>query len=400
VLCCLLLAGAVPAQELPPPAEAGVARSPIPNPQSRPSISLLTVGPGDIYFERFGHNAIVVRDPATGSALAYNYGMFDFEEEDFLWNFVRGHMRYRLAANDLADDLAMYRAEGRSIVEQQLDLTAEQAGALATFLAWNAQPENAWYRYDYFIANCSTRVRDALDQALGGLLKVQSEGRSRGYTYRLDALRLMAPQAALMLLIDLGLGPFADQRIDFWQESFVPMTLQQAVAETRLADGAPLVAASAELAPNNVAEPPLLPPDLRVPFLLLGLAIGAGLWWCGQQPGRAPRRQVAAFGTVFELLCGLGGLLLLFLWFGTEHQAAWRNENLLLLSPLCLALVPAWWSSRPPLWATGVAWLVLLVAAFALFSKILPWFVQANLAWILLLLPIHLALTLDLSRRR
>jgi hypothetical protein len=349
----------------------------------------------------------VVRDPATGSALAYNYGMFDFEEEDFLWNFVRGRMRYRLAANDLADDLAMYRAEGRSIVEQQLDLTAEQAGALATFLAWNAQPENAWYRYDYFIANCSTRVRDALDQALGGLLKVQSEGRSRGYTYRLDALRLMAPQPALMLAIDLGLGPFADQRIDYWQESFVPMTLQQVVGTLRRGDddvaGRPLASATIERAAGSVEEPPVLPPDLRVPFLLLGAAAGALIAWLGRFRRAAVRVPLASFAVLFQLACGLGGLVLLLLWFGTEHRAAWRNENLLLLDPLCLALVPAWLGvargrrrARPL--AVALSSFVVLVAGFALFSKILPWFAQANLHWILLLLPIHLALGLTLAR--
>ena len=391
VLCCMVLAGAVHGQEA-RPAEA--AASP------RVAISLLTIGPGEPYFERFGHNAIVVRDPATGRALAYNYGLFDFEEADFFWNFARGRMRYRIAAGWLDDDLAMYRAEGRSITEQHLDLTDAQADALAAFLAWNARPENAWYRYDYFTANCSTRVRDALDEALGGALRHQSEGRSRGYTYRLDALRLMAPQPALMLLIDLGLGPFADQRIDFWRESFVPMTLQEVVAGMHRDDGSPLVGATEELAPNHVTEPPLLPPDLRVPFLLLGLGIGVGLWWCGRPAAEAPRRIVAAFATVFELACGLGGLLLLFLWLGTEHQAAWRNENLLLLNPLCLLLLPAWLWRRPPLWVVALAWLVLLGAAFALFSKILPWFVQANAHWIFLLLPIHIALALDLVRRR
>ena len=90
-------------------------------------------------------------------------------------------------------------------------------------------------------------------------------------------------------------------------------------------------------------------------------------------------------------------LLLLFLWFGTEHRAAWRNENLLLLDPLCLALLPAWFGilsgrgrARPL--ALRCAWLVVLGAAFALFSKILPAFAQANLHWILLFLPIHLGL--------
>ena len=227
-----------------------------PNAQSPLAISLLTIGPGAIYFERFGHNAIVVRDTTTGEAVAYNYGIFDFAQKDFLLNFARGYMRYRIAEDALDDDLAMYREEGRSITEQRLDLTAAQARALADFLEWNAQPEHAYYRYDYFLANCSTRVRDALDHVLGGALHAQSEGRARGYTYRIDALRLMAHEPLLMLGIDLGLGPFADQRIDFWQESFVPATLEAVVGQTRVADGAnagtPLVTATTVLAKGRI----------------------------------------------------------------------------------------------------------------------------------------------------
>ena len=376
----------------------------IPNPESRPTISLLTVGPGELFFERFGHNAIVVRDEAAGSTVAYNYGIFDFSEDDFLANFARGRMRYRIVADDLADDLAMYRAERREIVEQRLDLSPQQAGELVRFLEWNALPENALYRYDYFTANCSTRVRDALDRALGGALHAQTEGRSRGYTYRLDALRLMAPEPWLMLLIDLGLGPYADQRLDYWQESFVPETLREAVTDVRLrdADGErPLVAHESTVNAGAVAEPPMLPPDLRWPFLFLGLGGGLALTWLARRRARAARVALAGIAGMFELACGLGGLALLFLWFGSDHVAAWRNENLLLLNPLCLLLAPAWLRRRPASrWTRALAWLVVAGAAFALFSKILPWFVQANLHWIVLFLPLHLALALGLSRRR
>ncbi|HEY0230288.1 MAG TPA: DUF4105 domain-containing protein [Dokdonella sp.] len=377
-----------------------------PVPDSPPSISLLTIGPGEIFFERFGHNAIVVRDPASGEAVAYNYGIFDFEEGDFLANFARGRMRYRIAADELGDDLAMYREEGREIVEQPLNFSADQAAALAGYLQWNARPENAFYRYDYFTANCSTRVRDALDRALGGILHQQSEGRSRGYSYRLDALRLMAPEPALMLLIDLGLGPYADQRLDFWQESFVPETLRNVVAQVNVesAKGSvPLADAGRTLNHGVIAEPPVLPPDLRWPFLILGVVLGALLLWLGRRQNLAARVPLAIFASVFELFCGLGGLVLLFLWFGSEHVSAWRNENLLLLSPLCLLLLPAWIASarrrwRPRRWTRAVGWLVVLGAAFALFSKILPWFAQANLHWILLFLPVHVALAATLAR--
>ena len=366
-------------------------------------VSLLTIGPGELYFERFGHNAIVVRE-AGRPALAYNYGIFDFEQENFLLNFARGHMLYRMAVGTLADDLAMYRAERRSIVEQQLDLDPAQARALVGFLDDNARPENAQYRYEYFSANCSTRVRDALDQALGGALRAQSQGRSRGYSYRLDALRLMAPEPLLALGIDLGLGPYADQSIDFWQESFVPETLRHVVAQASvMRDGhaVPLAGTTRTLAEGEVEEPPPLPPDRRLPFLGLGLVLGGVLLWIARSPRASARIALATFASLFELLCGLGGIVLLWLWFGTEHHAAWRNENLLLLNPLCLLLLPAWLGAlrrrvTPRAATRWIAWLVVLAAAFALFSKILPWFVQANLHWIVLLLPVHLALAIVL----
>jgi len=401
-LCAFAGAAGASAQSIVEPAAAEPASS---SHESAPVVSLLTVGPGEIFFERFGHNAIVVRDPASGETLAYNYGIFDFDQEDFLLNFARGRMRYRMAVDELADDLAMYRDEGREITEQRLALTPEQTQRLVEFLDWNARPENAQYRYDYFEANCSTRVRDALDRALGGALHAQTEGRSRGFSWRLDALRLMAPEPALMLLIDLGLGPYADARIDYWQESFVPATLRDVVAGANVAGSGtaptPLVGATHELAHGVVEEPPVLPPDLRWPFLLLGLAIGGALAWLGAATHARTRVPLALFALGFELFCGLGGLLLLFLWFGTEHRAAWRNENLLLLNPLCLALLPAWFGIlrgrlRDRRFARGCAWLVVLGAGIALFSKILPAFAQANLHWIVLFLPIHFALALFL----
>jgi hypothetical protein len=383
--------------------------SPLPIPDSTAlEISLLTIGPGPIFWERFGHNAIVVRDRNAGTAIAYNYGIFDFEQENFLENFARGNMRYRIAADRLDDDIEMYREEGRSIVEQRLDFTPEEAIRLRDFLRWNVQPENAFYRYDYYLANCSTRVRDALDAALGGAIRRDTEGRSSGYTYRMDSLRLMAAEPLLMVGIDLGLGPYSDQRIDYWQESFVPAVFSRALAEVRVrgADGAsrPLVTGESTIERGTVPEPPELPPDLRVPFLIAGIAVALAWYALARAQSRVARAPAALFALAFELFCGLGGLVLLFLWFATAHVAAWRNENLLLLNPLCLALIPAAATllrAGPRLTRRSaiIAAIVALAAAFALFSKILPWFTQANLHWIVLFLPIHLAIAQTLQQR-
>lgn len=361
-------------------------------------ISLVTYGPGEIYWERFGHNAIVVRDQAANTAISYNYGMFDFEEDDFFVNFLRGYMTYQIAGFAFEREAPLYVEQGRSVQQQVLNLDAAQKRQLADFLATNARPENANYRYDYFVSNCSTKVRDALDRVLGGVIRRQSEGRSRGYTFRMDALRLTAPDRWLMLLIDAGLGPYADQRLDYWRESFVPMTLADVVSGVTLENGQPLVASEHLLAESRIAAPPLLPPNLRSVFAAIGLGIAVLLLFLNAQRQHAGARiAFASIALTLSLLFGIAGLVLAGLWAFTDHQSAWRNENLLLFNPLCLLLLPTWLAAfrrdwQPSQRVQSLLWAVLLCAAVALFCKVLPSFVQANLHWILLVLPIHLAL--------
>lgn len=161
------LSGSAQAQPAGATAPSGAASASV-TASDRYVISLLTFGPGDAIFERYGHNAIRVQDRVTGSDLAYNWGMFSFEEPGFLRRFLSGETRYWVAAFPSQPLIEAYRAQDRATVEQVLALTPAQAEALAIAVARNARPEFREYRYDYFRDNCSTRARDALDLALGG----------------------------------------------------------------------------------------------------------------------------------------------------------------------------------------------------------------------------------------
>ena len=370
--------------------------------QAAPRIGVATMQPGEIFFERFGHNAIVIDDPALGAPVSYNFGFFDLDEPGFTANFIRGDMHYRLVALPLQDDLAYYREVGRGVTIQWLDLGDDEAASLAAALAENAKPENARYRYDYFLDNCSTRVRDALDGALDGALQRQLAGRSRGNTYRGDAVRLASPAPWMWLGFDLGLGPSADRPNALWQDAFVPMRLAAALDEVRRPDGRPLVAATDTLLPHRLAPEPPEAPRPWWPWLLAGLAIAVALRWLG---ARAPA-IVAGLALPWWTLCGVLGLLMLFLWGFTEHRFGWANQNLLLLPPLCLLLLPGAWRIVRGRTAGRcfriVAWLVAAGAVLALFLHWLPVLPQRNAHWIALLLPIHVALawTLAMPARR
>ncbi len=395
----LTLAGPAIAAD-PPPADTQPTDSNL-------DVSLLTFGPGKEVWERFGHNAIEVRDRTTGTARLYNYGIFDFSQENFFLNFARGLMTYRAAAGDPAYELPAYIGEGRWIVRQDLNLRPAQRTKLAEFLEWNVRPENAQYRYDYFRANCSTRVRDALDQALGGEIKAQTIAPSRGFTYRMDADRLTRPDPAIMLAIDAGLGPYADQRLSHWDESFVPTEFMRHVREVKVLNEAgelvPLVANEMELAKARIADPPEFPSNWTWAALGIGLATALILFGLAHLRTRAwARVAFASITSLCALVLGLAGLVLAGLWLFTDHVSAWRNENLLLFNPLCLLLLPAWLAAfgsrwRPSAFARNLARTIALCATLAWFVKILPGFIQDNRLWIALLLPLHAVYAMILS---
>lgn len=359
--------------------------------QAAPRIGIATMQPGEIFFERFGHNAIVVDDPTLGEPLSYNFGFFDMGEPGFVGRFVEGDMRYYLARLRWRDDLQHYLDNGRGVSIQWLDLTPSQAEAMAAALAENARPENARYRYDYFIDNCATRVRDAIDRALGGALKPQLTARSQGNTFRSEAVRLASPAPWMWLGFDVGLGPSSDQPMSRWEEAYVPMRLAASLREAKLADGRPLIASEQIVAPHRIAPEPVEFQRAWWRWLLAGLVIAALWTWL-----RSRRPRIAAvIALLFWGFAGLLGAVMAGVWFGTEHRFGWANHNLLLLGPLSWLLLPGAWRLARARPAGGLfRWVLTATVICAVLAPLLHWAVavpQANAHWIALLLPIHIA---------
>ncbi|SOU06968.1 DUF4105 domain-containing protein [Xanthomonas arboricola] len=363
-----------------------------------PRVGVVTMQPGEVFFERFGHDAIVVVDPVTGQATSYNFGFFDPGEPDFVPRFARGEMMYYLVALPLEEDLQQYRAVGRGVSIQWLDLPPDQARALADGLAIRSQPENARYHYDYFVANCATMVRDTLDRAMGGALKSQLAGRSRGNTFRSEAVRLASPAPWMWLGFDLGLGPYADRPLSRWEEAFVPMRLADSLTQVHNSAGRPLVQSTQVLLPHRIAPEPAEQQRHWWPWLLTGLIVAAGVLALGRR-----QRVLAAFALPYWLLCAIGGGLLVYLWGFTAHQSAWANRNLLLVNPLCVLLliggIAVLRGRRPGRWFDVLRWVAAAMALLALLIHWLSFQAQDNLQWVLLLLPIHAALAIALRRR-
>jgi Domain of unknown function (DUF4105) len=359
---------------------------------------VMTIEPGEEFWARFGHDAIIIENISTGASISYNFGYFDMSEPGFFSNFMNGRMQYQLVVIPTDEDIAHYENLGRGVKVQWLNLNQAQILSLYKTLDENAKPENSRYTYDYYTSNCATRVRDAIDSVLDGQLQSQLSGRSMGNTYRSESVRLAWPAKWMAMGFHLGLGPAADAPLSRWQEAFIPMRLRDSLREVKLANGRPLVHSEAELVKHRLSLPPAEIPLWKKQAFFIGLITAIAILWLAK---RWPR-LTAALASVFWLISGLLGCLMLFVWFGSAHWAGYKNANVLLLSPLCLALLPGAWhlisAKSTGAFFNVVLWAVAASAALAAFLNFLPFLAQENFQWVLMLLPIHLALAKSLSK--
>jgi len=364
------------------------------------TISVLTFGPGDHPFFKFGHNAILVQS-RSGPGWVYNFGTFAFDSPALIPKFLRGRFMYWLSVSGVEDTMESYTAANRSILAQEIDLPSAQKWALWQSLRANARPENREYLYDYFRDNCSTRVRDAVDRVVDGAVRKAGQAPA-AMTFRAHALRMVADLWPEYVGLYLGLGRATDVPINRWEESFLPERLADLLRSVRISDGSAtrsLVKSEKIIHQARRPAKPAAPPNWIIYFLLVGVGVGGGMFLLGWRGRRLPWARIL-FGCLLSAiggLLGLLGLIMLCLWGLTDHRAAYANANIMQLAPWAIVLL--WYGIgvvRGRTRATRRArYLVLSIAAFSfagIVCKVLPGANQDNWPFIVSCLPIWLGL--------
>jgi hypothetical protein len=358
----------------------------------------MTMGPGKRVWERFGHNAIWIHDPVRGTDQTYNYGLFDFRQQNFLLRFIQGRMWYWMQGFPAQSYVEQYRRDNRSVWVQELEIAPPARKALQEFLEWNERPENRFYHYDYYRDNCSTRIRDALDRALGGAIRRHTQSAPTGRTYRFHTQRLTANDPPVYTGLLLALGHPVDRPISVWEEMFLPLAVRVHLRELTVtrSDGTqvPLVKSERTLFESSEPAPPDAPPFWLPFYLIGGLAIGTAALGLAARArrSRSARRGFLLLAWIWMLVTGVAGLVLAGLWGLTDHAAAYYNENLLQMNLLALPLL--WLLGRRPTGklTLGLTSAIAVISLAGLVLKLLPQFYQVNGSIIAFALPIHAGL--------
>lgn len=369
----LLPIGAGFAQTAPTRPEAGASEEP-----TSIRVLLLTIGPGDEVFELFGHNALVVSDPASGFEAAYNWGVFDFNQSDFVTRFIRGRMLYRLEALDLGRSIAEYRQGQRDAKLTELNLSPAQKRRLLQLCVANDTDANREYTYNYYTDNCSTRVRDMLNAATGNQIaeQLKTQPADPPTTLRWHTARIASQAPWFYLVVSIFMGADLDRPLSKWEESFLPKYLQKHLGEVSVtwADGSvhPILGGSFVVAESGGRVEPAGPPSWGWMFLLAGLAYGAAVLFASRIGRNATNslrtggRWVGWVGLPWAGLCVGLGVVATVGWFFTDHTGTRNNVNWLQLSPLSLPILVVMvllvWG-RWPSWAVAAAALPVVLSA-------------------------------------
>jgi hypothetical protein len=324
---------------------------------------LITVDVGNALWNNFGHTALRVVDDETDTDLIFNWGLFDTSVGyvTFASNFLRGIMAYELGVSPPSWELRTYEREQRTVWQDRINLTRAQKETLYKRLAWNLREENISYDYHYFFDNCTTRVRDYLNEALQGDISTQHQSLVRA-TWRDEVMAHYASLPPIALSLDVLMNSTIDRRMTEWEHMFLPLELRNKLLDHPSGfqrNGQRLNLLDDSMTLMQYSPPPaymsvyyyialvLLVPLLYLVFNLRRISLSSFT----NSPGYTLKvpgvnfRLLGLLGLVIALISGIFGIMMVFGWSFSGHEVMYHNINLLLFWPtdiLAVAMAMSW----------------------------------------------------------
>ncbi len=290
-------------------------------------VNILTIDRADEQlFQAFGHICIYLYDPVSQLDRVYSYGSFDFNTENFYWKFITGQLPYQISVSNLQYTLLEYseQYENRSVLKQELVLSVAQKQRLFNILEENLLPENKTYQYKFFQDNCSTRIRDVFQKAMGDSLKFLTEGIAQEKNFRFWMNKNLPITPWARFGMNLAIGSPSDKTITNEEAFYIPDNMRVAFnnatngGQALVRNSVPLFSANR----NTLNKSFEFTPAFCFTFLLFfGLGYNIFQYFT--------KSKAIWFDVTLLLITGLVGLVIVFLWFFTSHGVTQYNWNLL-----------------------------------------------------------------------
>jgi hypothetical protein len=300
--------------------------------QSDTTFYLLTCGPGEEVYSHYGHSALLVS--MNGRNTVYNWGLFDFDAPNFAWNFAKGRLDYYLGTDPLNSFLKGYFYEQRYVLSQKMNVTAPEKREMLELIAVNLRPENVKYRYDFFYDDCSTRIRDLLEKAIGKDLVYPPEKNEELPTFRDMINKYQVQYPWLQFGIDLLIGSPAEKKADLRSRMFLPDDLMSGLsASVVMRDGKKVPLLDEPVALLDFDPPAVNNSFLLSPVFVFSMCFVLIAFLTFLIRSRAGNNLV---DFVIFFIFSLLALLMIFFNFFADHPQTHSNLNIIWLNPVLL----------------------------------------------------------------
>ena len=299
-------------------------------------ISLLTCGAYDEVWALYGHSALRIEMPDSGEDIVANWGLFDFQQPNFIGRFLFGKCDYLMGMVPFEQFLVEFASKGSSVFQQEIDLTPEEKGGVLRALYLNSLPENCMYRYNFIYDNCATRPRDIIFNNIPEKVVYNNQIDST-VTFR-DIIHANNEQKPWCRLgIDMVIGVNADKPTSRADQEFLPANMQRDFANAMFVDSdgnkRAVVRSSQWIlkgAPVYEREFPLTPGACGCVLMVIIAAVTVF--------ERLRKKNFWILDTVLLTISGIVGIIL-FLMIFSEHPTVSFNLLILTFNPLLLVFL-------------------------------------------------------------
>ena len=349
--------------------------------KNRYKISILSIGEGPSLVDAFGHTAIRVKDAQLKNDIVFNFGVYDFNSPNFYSNFVKGRPEYKLAIQNYSNLIQNYIRQKRYIVEHQLNLDQNSTKIIIDLLV--EKLNDPYYIYDYFRDNCTTRAADIVIDKTNNKFKDDKLESEAILTYRDLIHRKINENSWAALGIDLCLGAIIDKKINTRETFFLPENLMNYLD---LYEG-DIIKRNIIYSPESeISYRENLPSPLLINLILSLIVVAITIF------NFKSNKWNKSLDSLIFLISGSIGILIIYLWFFSNHFAGAQNFNFLWAFPLNFALIFAIYKNKIPNWSIGYIKL-LIILIILLFLHWTTGVQKYNLT----LLPIFVALLIRYS---
>ena len=317
---------------------------------NRYKISILSIGEGPSLVDAFGHTAIRVKDEELKNDVVFNFGVYDFNSPNFYSNFVKGRPEYKLGIQNYYDLTQNYIRQKRYIVEHQLNLDQNSIKIIINLLV--EKLNDPYYIYDYFRDNCTTRAADIVIDKTNNKFKDEKLDSEDVLSYRELIHRKINENSWAALGIDLCLGAIIDKKIKTRETFFLPENFMNYL--DLYEDD--IIKRNIIYSPeSNISYLENVPSPLLINLILSLIIVAITIY------NFKRNKWNKSLDTLIFLISGSIGILIIYLWFFSNHFAGAQNFNFLWAFPFNFALIFAIYRNKIPNWSIGYIKLLIIL---------------------------------------